>query len=100
LLCFTALKKKFSRLNDIISQGKVELGNARDGHWELEGNIVGTHWEPGKNEKKSFFSPPPPPLNQHLKRKKQGTLSACLGFPIGCMKFVFPKEFVTILGLG
>jgi hypothetical protein len=21
-------------------------------HWELEGNIVGTHWEPGKNEKK------------------------------------------------
>jgi hypothetical protein len=23
-------------------------------HWELEGNILGTHCEPGKNEKKSF----------------------------------------------
>jgi hypothetical protein len=30
-----ALKQKFSHLNDIISQGKVELGNARDGLWEL-----------------------------------------------------------------
>jgi hypothetical protein len=20
-------------------------------HWELQGNIVGTHWEPGKKEK-------------------------------------------------
>ncbi len=24
-------------------------------HWELEWNIVGTHWEPGKNEKKIPF---------------------------------------------
>jgi len=23
-----------------------------------------------------------------------------LGLPIGCIKFLFPKEFVTILGLG
>jgi hypothetical protein len=43
--------------------------------------------------KKKSFSPP-------LKGKKQGTLSACSGLPIGCMAFLFPKEFVTILGLG
>jgi hypothetical protein len=29
----------------------------------------------------------------------QGTLSACLGLPIGCMKFLFTKEFTTIFGL-
>jgi hypothetical protein len=40
------------------------------------------------------------PLPQNLKGKKQGTLSACLGLPIGCMNFLFPKEFVTIFGLG
>jgi hypothetical protein len=51
---------------------------------------LGTHWEPGKNEKKSF------PL-----QKKQGTLSACLGLPIGCMKFLVTKEeLVTIFGMG
>jgi hypothetical protein len=30
-------------------------------HQEVEGNIVGTHWEPRKNEKKSFSLSPPPP---------------------------------------
>jgi hypothetical protein len=50
------------------------------------------HWEPG-----SFLKILPP---QTLKEKKQGTLSACLGLPIGCMKFLFPKEFVTIFGMG
>jgi len=38
---------------------------------------------------------------QNLKKEKvQGTLSACLGLPIGCMKFIFRKEFLTIFGLG
>jgi hypothetical protein len=32
-------------------------------------------------------------------KKKQGTLSACLGLHIGCTKFLFPKEFVTIFGV-
>jgi hypothetical protein len=43
-----------------------------------------------------------PPLAPYkLKRKKkQGTLSACLGLPIGCMKFLFSKEFIIIFGLG
>jgi hypothetical protein len=53
------------------------------------GNIVGTQWEPGKNEKKSFHPP-------NLKGKKARQLECMLG----CMKFVFPKEFVTIFGQG
>jgi len=59
------------------------------GTWlEPVGNLKGTHWEQEKNWEK-------------LKRKKnQGTLSACLGLPICCMKFLFPKESVTILGVG
>jgi hypothetical protein len=68
------------------------IGNLRNilgTHWELERNMVDTHWERGKNEK--ILSLPPCPLPQDLKEKKQGTLSACLGLPIGCMKFLFPK---------
>jgi hypothetical protein len=51
-------------------------------------------------EKKSFFPLPAPPPSKEKKNKKQGTLSACLGLRIGCMAFLFPKEFVTIFGLG
>jgi hypothetical protein len=54
------------------------------------GNILETR------EKKLKILPPPPTE----KEKKQGTLSACLGLPVGYMKFLFPKEFVTIFGLG
>jgi hypothetical protein len=39
---------------------------------------------------------PTPP--QNLKRKKARHLD-CMGLSIGCMKFIFPKEF-TIFGLG
>jgi hypothetical protein len=38
--------------------------------------------------------------NQGKMKKKQGTWIACLGLAIGCMKFLFPKEFITIFGLG
>jgi len=51
-------------------------------YWELERNIVQTHWEIGKHEKK--ISPHP----KTKKEKKQDTLSACLGLPIGCMKAI------------
>jgi len=34
--------------------------------------------------------PLPPPPN--LKGKKHGTLCACLGLPIGCMKFLSQKS--------
>jgi hypothetical protein len=33
-------------------------------------------------------------------KKKQGILSACFELPIGYMKFLFPKELVTIFGVG
>jgi hypothetical protein len=59
---------------------------------ELKGNIVGTHWELGKNEK----NPSSPP---NLKRKKARHLDCMLGLSIGGMKFSFPKEF-TIFCLG
>ncbi len=65
------------------------IGNLMGTNWELKGNIVRTHWQPGKYEKKS--SPLPFP-KKTLKRKKQGTLSACLGLPISCMKFLFTKS--------
>jgi hypothetical protein len=39
-----------------------------------------------------------PSTHLNLERqKKQGTLTACLGLHIGYMKFLFPKEFITIL---
>jgi hypothetical protein len=71
------------------------IGNLRNilrTHWELNGNI---HREPEKIEKTILPNP-------KLKRKKkQDTLMACLGLPIGCcMKFLFPKESVTTFGLG
>jgi hypothetical protein len=45
----------------------------------------------GNQRKMEKKTPPPLPALG----KKQGTLSACLGLPIGCMKFLFPKEFET-----
>jgi hypothetical protein len=59
----------------------------------------GTYWEPDGNSLRT--------QREHIvnqgkmkKEKKQGTLSACLSLPIGCMNFLVPKEFVTIFGLG
>jgi hypothetical protein len=49
--------------------------------------------------KKKILLPAPPPQKEK-RNKKQGALSACLGLPIGCMAFLFTKEFVTIFGLG
>jgi hypothetical protein len=60
------------------------LGNILRTYWELKGNIVRTYWELGKNEKKIL------PLTQTLRKQNQIALSACLGLPIGCMKFLFP----------
>jgi hypothetical protein len=44
------------------------IGNLMGTHWEFEGNMLGTK-ENGKHP-----SPPPP---ENLKKKNQGTLSAC-----------------------
>jgi hypothetical protein len=74
------------------------IGNIRNvlsTWWEPIGNLKRISWDQRKNEKKS--SP-----HQKLKRKKKKkrTLSCMLSLPIGCMKFLFPKLFVTIFGLG
>jgi hypothetical protein len=63
-------QKKFKKKNKIElgRQPKSEvLGRTCWGtHWELEGNIVGTHWEPVKNGKKKPTFP-----TTKLKRKKK-----------------------------
>ncbi len=74
------------------------IKNLMGTYWILIRNIVGTHWEPEKNEKKKTLLPHPTPNVKG--KKKQDNLSACLGLSIGCMKFLFPKEFVTLFGLG
>jgi hypothetical protein len=38
-------------------------------HGELEGNIVQTNWEVGKNEKNLHTPPPPPPKHKRKKSK-------------------------------
>jgi hypothetical protein len=60
-------------------------------HWELEGNTL----EQRKKRKKTSLPP-----NLKLKRKKSRHLECMLSLPIGCMKFLFPKLFITIFGLG
>jgi hypothetical protein len=56
--------------------------------------MMGTHLEKrGKNKKKSLS---PHPLKNL--RKKNGTVhEGMLSLPIRCMKFLFPKLFVTIV---
>jgi hypothetical protein len=61
--------------------------------WELEGNVMGT-----KEKRKN---PPPSPLPPKFKKKIKSRHFECMvSIPIGCMKFLFPKLFVTIFGLG
>jgi hypothetical protein len=55
------------------------------------GNFMGTM---DKNKK---FPVPHPSCS---KRKKLDRYECMLSLPIGCMKFLFPKLLVTILGLG
>jgi hypothetical protein len=59
------------------------------------GNLMGTHWElernKGKMKKNSPSHPPPPKKSKHFE--------CMLSLPIGCMKFLFPKLFITIFGL-
>jgi hypothetical protein len=48
-----------------------------------------------ENEKKSF-----PPPTQNLNEKKSRHFECMLSLPTDCTKFLFPKLFVTIFGLG
>jgi hypothetical protein len=60
--------------------------------------LKGTCWEQSKNGK----NPPPPPLppTKNLKEKNPRHFECMLNLPIGCMKFLFPKNFTTIFGQG
>jgi hypothetical protein len=46
-------------------------------------------------EKMKRITPPP-----NLKEKKSRHFECMLSLPIGCMKFLFQKLFVTVFGLG
>jgi hypothetical protein len=53
------------------------------------------------NQRKMKRNPPPTPtppgpFSQNLKGIKTRHLECTLGPSIGCMKFLFPKEFVTV----
>jgi hypothetical protein len=68
------------------------IGNLMRTHWELERNMT--------NEKRKKIPPPLfPPPHPKLKRKKKSSYFECMLslLPIGCMKFLFPKLFITIL---
>jgi hypothetical protein len=71
------------------------IGNLMGTRWELKGNMLGT-----KEKRKN---PPPTPLaapTQNIKENNSRHFECMLSLPIGCMKFLFPKLFVTIFGLG
>jgi len=56
-----------------------------------------TFWEHiGNKEEKQKMPPPPLPP----KGKNRAHHECMLRLLIGCMKFLFPKLFVTIFGLG
>jgi hypothetical protein len=68
--------------------------------WELE-NALETCWEHiGNKGKKSKITPPTPPPTSPLKGKIKAGHECMLSLPISCMKYLFPKLFVTIFGLG
>jgi hypothetical protein len=58
------------------------------------GNLKGTYCEQRKMKK---ILPPP---TQNLNEKKSRHFECMLSSPIDCMKFLFPKLFITIFGLG
>jgi hypothetical protein len=49
------------------------------------------------NQRKMKRNPPFGPSSQNLKGIKARHLECTLGASIGCMKFLFSKEFVTVL---
>jgi hypothetical protein len=41
-----------------------------------------------------------PPFSKLKRKEKSRHVECMMSLPIGCMKFLFPKLFVTIFGLG
>jgi hypothetical protein len=68
---------------------------------------VGHHFWPGltagaelNKEEKQKVTPPSPCPPPPKKEKTRANHECMLSHPIGCMKFLFPKLFVSIFGLG
>ncbi len=85
---------KVSCYGEHVGEYIRNLGNIMgSSHWELKGNTVRTYWEPREKWKKILPTP-------NLKGKKAKHLGCLLGPSHWLQKFLFPKEFVTIFGLG
>jgi hypothetical protein len=52
-----------------VEEHNGNLMNLMGTHWELKGNIVGTDWEPGENDKKKILSPLPQKSKIHTREK-------------------------------
>jgi hypothetical protein len=72
-------------LMPVLTSSNIYFGGKKKGELELH--------------KKSKLAPPPS-SSQNLKGRKARHFECTLGPSIGCMKFLFPKEFITIFGLG
>jgi len=78
-------------------------------HWLrvfLVFKTVGHHFWPGLmagaelNKEEKQKGTPPKPLPTPQKEKTRANHECMLSHPIGCMKFLFPKLYVTIFGIG
>jgi hypothetical protein len=63
--------------------------------WEPIGNIMGTHWEPGKNEKNSF--PLPPPLQNLKGKESKPPWVHAWAFPLVAWNFSSQKSLTLFL---
>jgi len=68
------------------------LRNTLETWWEQIGNLMGTHWKLDGNTLGTD-------RNQPKKKPKEKKTKLPWAFSFGCMKFVFPKELVTIFKL-
>ncbi len=75
----------------------LKWGPIRNTLGEHIGNLMVTWRERvgNKGNMKKILLPPP----QNLKEKKSRHFECMLSLPIGCMKFLLPKLFITIFGL-
>ncbi len=72
-----------------------QIGNLMGIRWELKRNMLGT-----KEKRKNLSPTPLAAPTQNLEGKKSRHFECMLSLPISYIKFLFPKLFITIFGLG